>query len=227
MFYIVYQITNLINNKIYIGRHVAVEINDGYMGSGKALQSAYNKYGVDNFKKEILFIFDNFEDMNNKEAELVTWNFCLREDTYNIAIGGFGGFEHINNAGLNGSGFKNFANLAKAHQILKEKYGENWHKIILCTNGSKKGIPIFKEKYANDPKFAARILAGNLKGRTTALTDKAKAKRKATLANIKHQQGERNSQYGTCWVTNGAETKKIKREELDSFITLGYYKGRI
>jgi hypothetical protein len=39
--------------------------------------------------------------------------------------------------------------------------------------------------------------------------------------------GNQNSQYGTCWITNGQENKKIKKEELDKFIQLGYYKGRI
>jgi len=39
--------------------------------------------------------------------------------------------------------------------------------------------------------------------------------------------GDKNSQYGTCWITNGQENKKIKKEELDKFIELGYYKGRI
>lgn len=38
--------------------------------------------------------------------------------------------------------------------------------------------------------------------------------------------GEKNSQFGTCWITNGAENKKIKKEELENFISLGYTRGR-
>ena len=38
---------------------------------------------------------------------------------------------------------------------------------------------------------------------------------------------KKNSQYGTCWITNGSENKKIKKEELDQYIKLGYRKGRI
>lgn len=39
--------------------------------------------------------------------------------------------------------------------------------------------------------------------------------------------GAKNSQFGTCWITNGKENKRIKKEKLDDYIILGYYKGRI
>lgn len=47
-----------------------------------------------------------------------------------------------------------------------------------------------------------------------------------SLAHQGLQIKELNSQYGTCWITNGAENKKIKRDDLDNWISLGYYKGR-
>jgi len=43
---------------------------------------------------------------------------------------------------------------------------------------------------------------------------------------IKHQQGEKNSQYGTCWIHNNKENKKIKKDELDKYISIGWIKGR-
>ena len=49
---------------------------------------------------------------------------------------------------------------------------------------------------------------------------------KKTLKEIKHQQGEKNSQYGTCWVMKDNENKKIKKEELDTYIQMGWIKGR-
>lgn len=65
-YYLVYQITNLINEKIYIGRHITNKIDDGYLGSGHQIQKAVEKYGRENFKKEILFVFDNMEEMVEK-----------------------------------------------------------------------------------------------------------------------------------------------------------------
>ncbi len=90
MFYTIYKITNLINKNIYVGQHATTNIDDGYMGSGHGLLNAYKKYGVDNFYKEILFVFDNFEEMDNKEAEIVNEDFIKRKDTYNIVLGGTG-----------------------------------------------------------------------------------------------------------------------------------------
>lgn len=93
MHYIIYKITNQLDNKIYIGKHRTSNINDDYMGSGKLIRYAILKYGEKNFKKEILFQFNNEVDMNAKEAELVTEDFCLREDTYNLCLGGKGGWD--------------------------------------------------------------------------------------------------------------------------------------
>lgn len=86
MNYIVYKITNLINNKIYIG--VTTRDFSTYHGSGAALRKDYKKYGRTKFIKEVLFSYDNIDDMLNKEKELVNEDFIKRNDTYNIILGG-------------------------------------------------------------------------------------------------------------------------------------------
>ena len=49
--YTLYKITNLINQKFYIGVHATNNPNDSYMGSGVAITRAIAKHGRENFKK--------------------------------------------------------------------------------------------------------------------------------------------------------------------------------
>jgi hypothetical protein len=91
MIYTIYKTTNLINKKFYIGKHQTNNPQDNYLGSGKALLDAILKYGKENFKKEVLFEYDNEASMNQKEKEIITEEFVNRPDTYNIGIGGEGG----------------------------------------------------------------------------------------------------------------------------------------
>ena len=101
----VYIIENDINDKIYIGVHKTDNLDDGYMGSGLALQRAYKKYGTEHFKKTIISFHDTYKEALEEENRIVDKDFVLREDTYNLHIGGFhweGGskslFEKMSNA---------------------------------------------------------------------------------------------------------------------------------
>lgn len=86
----VYLTTNLINNKKYIGQHYG-EINDSYFGSGHIILDAIKKYGKKNFKKEILKICKDYEDLNNSEKYFIEKYNAVKDPMfYNIATGGFG-----------------------------------------------------------------------------------------------------------------------------------------
>lgn len=89
---IIYQITNKVNNKIYIGVHSTNDLNDGYMGSGRYIKEALKKYGKENFSREILYYCETPEEAYAKEEQLVNESFVSRQDTYNINIGGVNGF---------------------------------------------------------------------------------------------------------------------------------------
>ena len=91
MQYQIYKTTNLLDGKFYIGKHACRCKKCSYMGSGKYLKDVIKKYGKDNFKKEVLFILNSEEEMNEKEKDLVTEDFVKRDDTYNLGIGGQGG----------------------------------------------------------------------------------------------------------------------------------------
>ena len=86
-YHYLYKITNLINGHFYYGVHNTKNLNDNYKGSGTRLHKAYKKYGIDNFKKEILYYFDNEYDMLNKEFELVNDDLIVDDNCYNLSYG--------------------------------------------------------------------------------------------------------------------------------------------
>jgi len=89
--YTIYKTTNLVNGKIYIGKHQTNNPDDSYYGSGSAIKRAIKKYGKENFKKDILYNFDTVGEMDRKEKELIDESFINRKDTYNRGVGGEGG----------------------------------------------------------------------------------------------------------------------------------------
>ena len=210
MFYTIYKITNLLDGKIYIGKHQTQDLNDGYMGSGKHLKRAQAKHGIENFKKEILFQFDNEAEMNAKESELVTKEFCLQENTYNLCPGGKGGWGYLNTSGKSNTGWKTNGSAAAIERC-------------------KRGAESFKKKLSNDQAFKDHYLAIRpnfvIAGRTSFLgkSHNDETKRKIGEINSQHQSGSKNSQFGTMWITDGQTNKKIKKIDI---IPEGWYKGR-
>lgn len=132
MKYIVYQTTNIKNNKIYIGVHKCEnpEVFNGYIGCGiritvpssymnptTPLQFAVKKYGTKCFNRIVLKVFDNPIDAYKLESELVNKEFINRKDTYNAKLGGFGGSSYsikINQFSLTGEYLKTWDSLVDA-----------------------------------------------------------------------------------------------------------------
>jgi len=90
-YYLLYQTTNLINNKIYIGVHQTNNLDDGYMGSGTALHYAMKKYGQENFLWDILKYCKDEDEMYAEEVRIVNEEFISSKDNYNLMTGGLGG----------------------------------------------------------------------------------------------------------------------------------------
>lgn len=203
--YTVYKITNKINNKIYIGTHVTNNLNDDYMGSGKMLKFAQDKYGIENFKKEYLHIFDSSDEMFEMESILVNEDFVKRNDTYNLNIGGYGGFRYLNENGLN--------NKNNQCYILSDKIKDDPLYLDWFVNQVKKGI-----------KESDYIPGTYWKGKKHT----EESKKKIGSANSINQKGKKNSQYGTCWVYNSKinENKKVKKTEVEYWLDKGWVRGR-
>jgi group I intron endonuclease len=85
---IIYKTTNKINNKFYIGQDSKNDPN--YFGSGVLLSKAIEKYGKENFIKEIIEFCETKEQLNEREIFWIEKT-KAKEHGYNIADGGNGG----------------------------------------------------------------------------------------------------------------------------------------
>ena len=210
MNYLIYKITNTVNNKIYIGCHKTDNVDDGYMGSGKVLKRAIEKYGIYTFSKEILHNFDNSEDMFSMESELVNEDFVKDQSNYNIKEGGSGGWDYVrNHPDYKAWQTEGATNGGKTRHISKEEWSASISTGLMNSDKRFNGSIAVKEKYPYGP-FKG--------GHHNQASKDAIGK-----ANSIKQKGSGNSQHGTMWVTNDKENKKIKK---DQPIPEGFRKGR-
>lgn len=88
----IYKITNLLNNKFYIGKHTQkIGKIDNYYGSGNIIKSAVKKYGIKNFKKEIISFHDTWCLAYMAEKLVLPENVVNNKQCYNMKPGGLGG----------------------------------------------------------------------------------------------------------------------------------------
>ena len=86
----VYTTINLINGKTYTGMTSRDLSVDPYMGSGKAILEAFKKYGKENFKREIIGIYQT-RDMAFVAEEIEIGEDWKLDTNYNLCRGGGGG----------------------------------------------------------------------------------------------------------------------------------------
>ncbi len=172
------------------------------MGSGVAIRAAIEKYGKENFKKDILEVFESEEEMYLAESKIVTSDFITREDVYNLTEGGFGGDFKF------GSVARNAASSKAGKKCVEEKLGR------YSEEAQEK---LLRWLHSEENKHRLKIMRSKID-----LITKERIKQK--FKEIKHSQGENNSQFGTIWITNGADSKKINKLE---DIPEGWRKGRV
>lgn len=84
--FLLYQTTNLVNGKFYIGVHNGA--NAHYLGSGTILKRAIKKHGKHNFCRVVLAECETETFVYKLESVVVDQAFVNRPDTYNTTVGG-------------------------------------------------------------------------------------------------------------------------------------------
>lgn len=169
----IYKITNLVNNKIYIGKDTTSDPN--YFGSGLIISRSLKKYGMENFIKEIIDETDDYNVLSKKEIYWISYYKSTdRKIGYNIATGGDGGDTLSNHPDLElirekisknspkkGKTYEEAFGLEKA-KIYKENLKKNIHKSILSTESKLKNERKWK-KYNDEFKERCEFIRNEIK----------------------------------------------------------------
>jgi hypothetical protein len=187
----IYKTTNLKNGKFYVGMHSTDNLNDGYIGSGDRLRRSIRRNGKNNFKLEILEFLSDRASLSLREKELVNESLLKDPLCMNLSLGGQGGLNSIE------------------HGIKLKEGASKWAKTQWQTEEYRSKIT---EVLRNNIIKSHRL--GKINYDTfTGKTHSEETKRKIGEANSLKQKGESNSQFGTCWITNGTQNKKIKKTD--------------
>ena len=202
-YHYIYKTTCLITGKFYVGMHSTDNLEDGYLGSGKILGYSRRKYGDENHTREILEMLPSREALKLREKEIVNEELLSHPLNINLKYGGDGGWEHVDY-----SPFRDVVVQKEMCRRAAENTKERWK------------IPEYRAEMLLVLKRARKNSKGFLGKQHSADT---LAKMRIALQG--KQDGEKNSQFGTCWVTNGTPIK-IKKEQLDEYLANGYSRGR-
>lgn len=215
-YHYLYKTVNKVNGKYYYGMHSTNNLEDGYLGSGTALRAAFRKHGKENFELTILEYFDSRESLVEAEKSLVTEEEVVNKDCYNLKQGGRGGtcsdlhYDRWVNARhtTHVDFWKEHGRRWREQQLLREKVDTEYRE------GK-------KEKQINTLKqYFKEKGGGNFLGKKHSESTRSKISK----ALEGKQKGNSNSQYGTCWITNGVDSKKVKHL---SKIPKGWRLGRV
>jgi hypothetical protein len=171
--------------------HSTNDLNDGYLGSGKRLRYSVKKYGAENHTIEILEFFDNREKLIQREKEVVTLNEIAKKDCMNIMLGGTGGL-------INSDHHKKM--MKAQRKWLTNKWKDSEYRMKMSKLSSERMKENHKKGKFRYDKFKDK-----------KHTEETKIKMSITSKGM--GVGNKNSQYGTCWITNGFENKKIKKTD--------------
>ena len=209
----IYCITNLVNGKNYFGQRTMRRgykdpLADVYWGSGKILKLAQEKYGLENFKKEIVCSgFWTKQELDKYEKCAIRVARFLGKAEYNIANGGQG-WNWPTEVAKKYAIMSNSLENRKSKSIKAKKYFAKLSKEEKIARATKASLT--KRKNGFDP----GAVWGGKKHTEEQKEAISKAKKGKTL-------GSKNSSYGKSWWTNGKEN--VKAEVCPE----GFWKGRI
>lgn len=204
-YHYIYKTTCTITGRYYIGMHSTSNLNDGYLGSGTRVWKSIRKYGKASHTKEILEFLPNRQTLAEREREIVNESLLQEKDCMNLTRGGeAGGFmspEHQIKCSAAGGRTTNPEKLKKLSDTMTET---NLRRV---DEGSHKS---WKKNHD-----------------WTGKSHTEETRQKISQKNSISQAGEKNSQFGTKWLSHPQTgTVKVKADDIPKYLAMGYTLGR-
>jgi len=230
-FYYVYVITNLINNKQYVGSKICYEDdpeNDNYFGSSKFLKKDIKDLGKENFEKKIIQQdYKNHQDLLDGESFYI-----LKYNT--LAPNGYNRFLPNERKSFNtvGISIKEIWETNYGKEEADKRY-EEWKNKI---NNSGENNPMFGKHHSEEsilknianqpylgkplPDWLKKKISEGTKGKNNPFYSKTHSKETIN--------GIRQKQLGKRWITNLElqQNKFTKGKELENCLQNGWTHGR-
>lgn len=241
----VYKTTNNLNGDYYYGVHSTDNLDDGYMGSGKRINSSINKYGKENFTREIVQFFSRKKCAYSLESVIVTPELIKDPHCLNLAIGGFGGNTY---AGFTDEQLKEIgAKISKANKgkkigpfteehkqkLRKPKSEEHKQKLSEIQKGkhlseeTRKKLKL-KNAGKNNPMYGKN--AEDFMSQEAVRIKRLRQSNKMKEYYNKNPENRKNfvlSALNKKCINNGTINKLVQKSELDIFLNNGWQLGRI
>jgi len=238
MYHFLYETTNKKNGRRYIGVHSSkvnpLEHFDDYLGSGHYFVNAVRKYGKDCFQRKLLVICDSAKYAFMLEERIVNDTFITDKNTYNIVVGGKGGY--INKKTYKSKKFRRSASKGGVNrsEALRSKLGEEGYREYMqnlslknTEESRKKAAEKYKAKYKDESFMALKKESAKRSWQSSSSEERRKivsnwAKRnwekKSKSERIKFGKNVSRTKTGTvpAFNLNTGETKVVSCEKFHS-----------
>lgn len=237
----IYITTNQITGKKYVGRKSSQQfLETKYLGSGIHLKNAIKKYGKENFTVELLQECNTPEELYNAEKSWISKFDAMNSSMfYNHSPGGKeDGFlvgeeniaKRVENRKRHSEFMKSFRHTEETKQKMSQarkgyKHSEDTKsKISISNTGKRLGMRASdstRQKMSQSHK--GKVLSEETRKK---ISIQNKGKRLGATSSPETVEKLKAAQADRVWITDGDSSKKIKREDVQSYILLGWKYGR-
>lgn len=223
----VYITTNLVNGKKYIGQKKSSVFNPQYLGSGKLLKKAINKYGRDSFKVELVEFASSKSNLDSLEKLIILEHNAVESSLfYNLACGGQGGHivdftEEIKQKIRDKAIGRTWSEECRKKRL---DYLNNRHFIMSEESREKSRQSNLGKKRSKRTRLNMRLNHADFSGDKNPFYGK------------KHSQDSKNkistnnarAHIGKVWVNNKTDTELlITPDKVQEYIASGFVRGRL